>query len=186
VTTLLIDPGNLYLDTLTLPQSQYIDESIIRAFSSSGRMQSLCRNSFPAPYRFLPFKLLTTDREFHYSRRTLEQHQLTTSNKTIVWTPAFVEILNNGCLQGRKTSDPKGASQISRRNLWSSSISSIEDNRFAVGDLYSTVKADNALKARREVKATVISALSGWIPNHGDESFTLNVLTVGTTNTQSK
>jgi len=173
ITSLLIDPSSSFLATVTLPKSQYVEDSIIRAFSISGRLREISPTEIPNPYGFTSFQIMTTDKEFSYSRRSLGEMEFTTSNKTTIWTPMFTEILNNGILQGRKASDPKAASRISRRRMWEAVAEALSIDCTQPADVYGVVKSHPALEARRQTKAIVTKALSGWKSNHGDEVFTL-------------
>ena len=72
-------------------------------------------------YAFRPFQMKTTHLEFSFSRRSTladPNSQSKGSNISAVWTPRLQETLINGVLQGRKQTDPKGASQLSRNKMW--------------------------------------------------------------------
>jgi tRNA-specific adenosine deaminase 1 len=171
--TLIFEPENVYLTSLTLAKSQYVEKSIQRAFLGTGRLQNILSKDIPKPYSFTPFQVQTTNIDFIYSRRVCEGINFTTSNKSTIWTPDFAEIVNNGVLQGRKASDLKGASRVSRRELWKT-VNNILKIDSAVSDkLYGSVKADFELENRRQTKSIVTGALLGWITNEGDELFTL-------------
>ncbi|KAK8000058.1 hypothetical protein PG990_012658 [Apiospora arundinis] len=82
--SLLVSPTNAYLATLILPASQYSATGCERAFSS--RMATM-KNQMPEQenqhaggYRFVPFRVDTTDLEFAYSRRGCGQSTLAGRN----------------------------------------------------------------------------------------------------------
>jgi tRNA-specific adenosine deaminase 1 len=179
VTTLLISPENAYLATLILPKSQCNTQATTRAFSILGRMKDLSPETIATwleGYSFQPFSVSVTDLEFEFSRRSDRGNsQLVSNHKSVVWCPYFAEVISNGVLQGRKIFDPRGASHISRRKLWQSVMDiseKITNTRLDFSD-YRGVKMAVKLSARRKVKENVISVLQGWIPNDGDDSFSL-------------
>jgi tRNA-specific adenosine deaminase 1 len=71
LTSLLISPKNAYITTLVLPRSQYVESACTRAFSASGRMFNVSSQDWVGGYRFRPFRVETTEREFGYSRRSV-------------------------------------------------------------------------------------------------------------------
>ncbi|KNG51049.1 trna-specific adenosine deaminase [Stemphylium lycopersici] len=187
--SLFISPKNAYLDTLVLPASQYVPQACHRAFLPTGRLESLFSSGsepWGGGYRFQPFTVHSTSREFAWSRRALAPgDKAMPSNLSAVWTPHWQETLIGGVLQGRKQLDPRGASRISRRGLW------IEGVRLAamVGGVVSTVgsgallskdetygemKDSSLLKERKRVKEDVQSVLKGWLRNTGDDNWSLN------------
>src|SRR4030088_268739 len=68
ITSLLISPENAYLQSLTVPESQYVGQGCDRCFSAQGRLKGL---EVPGNggYRFRTFRLMTTGKEFSHSRR---------------------------------------------------------------------------------------------------------------------
>lgn len=123
LTSLLILPSTAYLTSLILPRSQLHVAGMERAFGSAGRMAALKERRWKGDYAFRPFVVRDTAVEFEYSRRSAchkhAGHVLTSSNLTAVKTPFFEETLIGGVLQGRRQDDPRGASRISRRRMWS-------------------------------------------------------------------
>lgn len=169
--------SSAYLTTLTLPSSQYVPSAFTRAFSPSGRLSALppsTQKEWKGGYRFQPFISRPTTREFLYSRRSISANEKAIpSNLSVIWTPHFTQTLIGGVLQGRKASDPRGASLISRRLSWKAAaqvaalvgVPALVD---ALGkERYRDVKASKILAARRRVKGDVRRALKGWVGNEG-------------------
>lgn len=121
-------------------------------------------------YRYQPFVVQTTDREFEFSRRCVAANNgmLKGSNISAVWNPGLQEILINGVLQGRKQTDPRGASAISRVRMSHTAAGihkQIESQQpepiFVQIEAYS-----QSLLDRDKVKEDVRNkALGGWIRN---------------------
>ncbi|KAK8213621.1 hypothetical protein M8818_002925 [Zalaria obscura] len=133
----LIHPANAYLCSIVLPESQYVAAACERAFAEKGRMDDAAallsrRAGGGRGYRWEPFVVKTTAREFQFSRRSSPSADATTKSETEVKgtgklvpsnlsTLAFnstQETLINGVLQGRRQDDPRGASSVSRRGMW--------------------------------------------------------------------
>ncbi|KFX99198.1 hypothetical protein O988_03991 [Pseudogymnoascus sp. VKM F-3808] len=197
VTSLLISPENAYLQTLTLPESQYVTAGCERCFSPRGRLKGLEMPS-SGGYNFQDFKMMTTTREFAYSRRDAEGSPLLSdaispSNIAASWSPYFEETLIGGVLQGRKQNDPKGASVMCKRRMWelardimrlldleirSSREDSLshegEDGARKPRERYEDMKQGQLLQERMIVKSNARETLKGWVRNEGDEGFTLD------------
>ncbi|KAG9190844.1 tRNA-specific adenosine deaminase 1 [Alternaria panax] len=179
--SLLVSPQNAYLKTLVLPDSQYVSQACERAFSLSGRLRYLDPEEWKGGYRFQPFTILPTDREFAWSRRALSAtEKAVPSNISAVWTPSWQETLIGGVMQGRKQLDPRGASKICRRGLW------IEALRLAgllggAGMMsealrkrkYAEMKGSDELHERIKAKEATRKALKGWVRNTGDDDFSI-------------
>jgi tRNA-specific adenosine deaminase 1 len=199
IMSLVVHPGRCYLETLVLPKSQYVAESVERAFGKSGRMSQLFDAAdkrwqgrwAEAGYSFQPFEVRTTSREFEYSKRVAPaspadenagERQFAASNLSAMWTPSNrEEILINGVLQGRKQFDPRGASCVSRMRMWEDVVrlaTLVGDGRLGADskeDTYGKVKQSELLRARDGVKSDVRdSALKGWKKNSGDEEWSLD------------
>jgi len=191
IASLLISPEHAYLQSLTLPESQYVPEGCDRCFGAQGRLKGL---QIPGNggYSFRTFNLMTTSKEFSHSRRdangvSLPDGSVTPSNIASSWTPYSEETLIGGVLQGRKQNDPRGASAVSRRRMWElakevtklldakvESLSPLGDERDDAKDqTYGDLKEIDLLQSRREAKELSKQVLSGWIRNDGDERFTL-------------
>ncbi|KAF9871906.1 hypothetical protein CkaCkLH20_10538 [Colletotrichum karsti] len=186
LTSLLVYPGNAYISSLVLPESQYSAAGCERAFSSRGRgrMRALDGREWRGGYRFCQFEVRTTDREFEFSRRSVKgrAEKIAASNMAAVWTAGGVdEGTMGGVLQGRKAFDARGASAVSRRRMWESVKGIVGDLEDGVGlreslevSTYAEVKGSEALSARREVKRDArTEALAGWVANVGDDDFRL-------------
>ncbi|OAG06499.1 uncharacterized protein CC84DRAFT_1146686, partial [Paraphaeosphaeria sporulosa] len=125
LTSLLISPRNAYLHSLILPASQQVHTACTRAFSSDGRMAPVVEQAptWGGGYRWSPFSVLSTSREFAWSRRMVPpSSKAVSSNLSAVWTPSWQETVIGGVLQGRKQFDPRGASRICRRGLWEGAV----------------------------------------------------------------
>ncbi|GAB7348331.1 hypothetical protein MBLNU459_g6306t1 [Dothideomycetes sp. NU459] len=187
VTSMLVNPSNAYLRTLILPKSQYVPAACERAFGPKGRMACMIEGDsqhMGGGYAFRPFQVMTTKREFGFSRRIADSSSTTSLVPSNISTLTFgrtQETLINGVLQGRKQADPKGASAISRRRLW---LSALNVARMLVGRAsllnaldrgsYTDVKAANLLSAREAIKEKVRSGpLRGWKRNIGDDQWSL-------------
>ncbi len=122
LTSLLISPQNAYLSSLVLPSSQYSETACTRAFSSSGRLAPLRGKKWGGGYAFQEFKVLTTEKEFAYSRRQALKpgDKLVPSNIASIsgLSPADSETLIGGTLQGSKQFSLPGASQVCKRQMW--------------------------------------------------------------------
>ena len=186
LTTLLIKPERCYLRRLILPQDRLVATSVERAFSPNGRMASLASSADgqqqtwqSAGYSLNFFDIAPTSRRFEYEK----VDGATASNISAFSTPRRQETLINGVLQGRKQSDPKGASIVSRRRMWEE----VAALAAAVGDTegvvkhgvldassYASLKAGAVLEARSEMKKLVREeVLKGWQRNYGDEDWGL-------------
>ncbi|KAI9672793.1 MAG: hypothetical protein M1831_000228 [Alyxoria varia] len=186
VVSLLVSPANAYLKTLVIPQDQYVDESIKRAFTRNGRMGALgsaIEESWMSGYGFHSFEVTTTSRQFNYSKASTQAHesQHKRSNMTAMWTPGTQEALIGGVRQGNRQFTGRGASLLSRRRLWQTALSVAKLAGIAAlsetlqQSSYAQVKTSPLLSSRRRVKKDVCTAaLTGWVPNTGDEQFFLD------------
>ncbi|KAI8170516.1 tRNA-specific adenosine deaminase 1 [Colletotrichum sp. SAR 10_70] len=185
LTSLLIYPGNAYLSCLILPETQYSAAGCERAFSARGRMASLDGRAWRGGYRFAPFEVRTTQREFVFSKREVRgrAEKIAASNLAAAWTAGGLdEGMMGGVLQGRKAFDARGASAVSRRRMWeevAAVAGELGDDgdglrRALAGVTYADVKGSEMLAARREVKMEARrEALAGWVANVGDDEFEL-------------
>jgi tRNA-specific adenosine deaminase 1 len=145
-------------------------------------LDSSTKASWIGGHDFRPFDVKTTHREFSCSRRsTSSDHSLVTSNLSTVYTPNFQETLVGGVLQGRKPSDPRGASQVCRKSMWAAvaEVAAALDGSQMTEQIhqasYSGFKGSTLLSFRRNVKADVLRvALKGWVRNDGDGEFSLD------------
>ncbi|KAI6886061.1 hypothetical protein KC360_g2006 [Hortaea werneckii] len=185
LTTLLINPERCYLRRLVLPQNRLVPTSIERAFSPNGRMASLASSTDghqtwqSAGYSLNFFEVAPTSRRFEYEKAD----GASASNISAFSTPHRQETLINGVLQGRKQSDPKGASTVSRRRIWddvaalAAAVGGTEGfvrHGFLDSGSYASMKAGAVLEARSGVKKMVREeALKGWQRNFGDEEWSL-------------
>ena len=168
MTSLLVSPVNAYIDTLILPRSQFRAVACIRSFGSDGRMKPVTLCSWPGGYGFHPFNVTTTDLDFPFSRHVTGKASKGCSIGA-VWTPHIQETLVSGVLQGRKQTDPRGASALSTSRMWESMrhmYNGLDVDRFvcraAISD-YRQLKRSSAIKDRQKVKTTVKDvALHAW------------------------
>ena len=131
--------------------------------------------TWPGGYGFRPFRVETTDIDFHYSRRAARTNLdlCKGSNISAVWTPRHQETLINGVLQGRKQTDLKGASALSKMQMWTLLLESIcliglsVLEKLLKTSSYLDMKLSQDLEHRRLVKEQVkCEALKGW--NNGE------------------
>ncbi|KAH6633562.1 tRNA-specific adenosine deaminase [Boeremia exigua] len=185
VTSTLISPRNAYIHSLILPASQYVPAACDRAFSRTGRLGGLTDESvrsWRGGYRWQPFEVRPTAKEFVWSRRGVAANEkAVASNLSAVWAPLWQETLIGGVLQGRKQTDPRGASRICRRSAWmlAVQIAGLAGAPAVLEALtkvvYGDIKHDTALEARRVVKKdTQEHGLGGWVKNVGDSDFALD------------
>jgi tRNA-specific adenosine deaminase 1 len=186
ITSLLISPQNCYIHSLVIPSSQYSDVACQRAFSSSGRLRALARKDkeWEGGYKFQPFKVYVTEKEFVHSRRQTLQpgEKIIPSNISSFSTarPALMETLIGGTLQGRKQFSPRGSSLTTKSSIWALalkiatlvSVPAIE--RCLRVESYAAVKESQLLEGRRIVKRDVRHVLGNWVRNEGGEGFDLH------------
>ncbi|KAL8787944.1 MAG: hypothetical protein Q9213_001971 [Squamulea squamosa] len=177
-TSLLVNPAKAYLETLILPESQFVRNACERSFGPVGRMKPVANHQWSGGYAFRPFKVQATDHEFAYSRRSkpASSRELRTSNVAAAINPHIQEALILGRLQGRQKFDPKGASAICSKRMWQMTLQVLA----ALGTprLLQSVSGSSLVKEwkqsalfadRKRVKADVTAqALSVWIRNDGD------------------
>ncbi|KAL9084425.1 MAG: hypothetical protein Q9165_008063 [Trypethelium subeluteriae] len=183
LTTLLVHPRNAYISSLILPASQHVPQAVSRAFGALGRFANLkSHGEWSGGYRFCPFRVQTTTRDFAFSRRCARSGQrLVPSNLGLAWTPDWEETLVGGMIQGRKQGDPKGASKICRRGLSKAAVeTTIATERTTLTKkslregTYGVLKKGRAFEDRMQVKQDVKrEVLQGWVQNIGDEDFEL-------------
>ncbi|EPE26452.1 adenosine-deaminase-containing protein [Glarea lozoyensis ATCC 20868] len=180
ITSLMVSPENIYIHSLVLPHSQLSTVAVERAFSPSGRLKELDGREWDSGYRFSPFRVLGTTREFSYSRRQNDAKELVPSNISSLWTPYGAETIIGGTMQGRKQFDVRGASKVCKRRLWklaaeiSSAAESTEWGTYLLKDKYLNLKDGDMLAQRRKVKEDVRKVMGGWIRNEGGEDFALD------------
>ena len=169
--SLLVSPENAYIDTLVLPLDQYRQQACERAFGPAGRMLPVTGSNWLPGYAFRSFRVETTEIAFQYSRRAAgtSVDGCKGSNISAVWTPCQQETLVNGVLQGRKQTDRKGASALSRMHIWSLlldtiSLMDIPALRHVLKlSSYLDMKTLQDLEHRRRVKQEVKDeVLKGW------------------------
>lgn len=179
ITSLLVSPENLYLTSLVLPESQCSVTAVKRCFSPQGRMAGL-EGNWDGGYEFRPFEVRTTATEFGFSRRggELEGTRFVASNLATAWTAnGLADNVVGGVLQGRKQTDPKGGSAVSRRNMWAlardiATLVAGTNEIIPEQVMYKGLKGSEMLAARRKVKQDVrADALKGWVRNAGDDEF---------------
>ncbi|KYK59798.1 putative tRNA-specific adenosine deaminase 1 [Drechmeria coniospora] len=187
LTALYVEPANAYVDTLVLPESQYSSVACARAFSETGRMSSVRGKTWRGGYVFRPFAVEATTVEFDFSRRAVlarAAEGISASNIAAAWSLSGVEeSIINGVLQGRKMSDQRGASHMSRRQMWRAArhLARRLDGHDAMAHplsqpTYRDVKGGTLLAEREAVKAAVrVAALVGWVPCREDADFNIDV-----------
>jgi tRNA-specific adenosine deaminase 1 len=180
--SLFVEVASAFIDTLVLPRSRYSEVGCDRAFSARGRMAPVVSTQWDEGYAFRPFSVQTTEMEFEYSRRiALEQStRIAGSNLAAVWTRSGLEeTVLGGVIRGRKPFDIRGASSVSRLQMWKTAkglAEGLDDTRhlyeYLAYSSYKGVKNGPALGARCQVKAdTRAIALIGWVVDDKDSDF---------------
>jgi hypothetical protein len=171
--SLLVSPENAYITSLILPEPQYVPSACERAFSADGRMKDLSGRSWPGGYSFRPFEVLPTSVHFENSKSNSGSRS---TNVSGAWTPHMRETLINGVLQGRKQSDPRGASIVSRQKMWATIAQIIKKLAYPplTGLLkkgsYARLKQCKQLDDHRRVKEDAKAlGLPGWVSNKVDD-----------------
>ncbi|KAK7709017.1 hypothetical protein SLS64_006500 [Diaporthe eres] len=179
---LLVSPTGAYLSSLVLPESQFSAAACERCFSPRGRLAPLgaVEAEWEGGYGFRPFVVRTTGLEFEHSRRGPEHSEglrYVASNLAMAWScNGLAENLIGGVLQGRKQSDARAGSAVSRGKMWAlvqEIVHQVESDRIppALGT-YGALKDSPGLAMRSKVKEDVRKeALKGWVKNTGDEEF---------------
>ena len=182
LSSLVICPANVYLSSVIIPSSEYVEAALRRSFSAQGRMKTVGNARWPGEYAFHEFRYIETTTEFRYSKRAPRGYiGLTTaiprsSNMSTAWNPYIHEVLINGSLQGWKQSNPKCASCLAR----ASSLRDVSQMLRELGspsytimsscNTYRRLKDSELLRHRKLVKqATITKALPGWIQNVEDD-----------------
>ena len=131
-------------------------------------MKPIASSTWNEGYAYHPFSVKTTEIDFTYSRRNANngsKNAIKSCNISAIWTPGLQETLINGVLQGRKQTDPKGASALSKTKMLELFL---EIHRIIHGDVpidlpQNMLKQLDPLATRRQVKSeTKSSALKGW------------------------
>ncbi len=131
-------------------------------------MKSIAGKTWDEGYSYHPFEVKPTEMDFAYSRHKANDGSKSASkscNISAIWTPGLQETLINGVLQGRKQTDPKGASALSNTRM---AKLFLEINKVLSGsapiDLpHNMLKQLDPLTVRRQVKEeTKSAALKGW------------------------
>lgn len=195
VVSRLVSPSGVYLHSVILPESQYSATGCERCFSAKGRMAPLA--DLPKGedkgegdgYAFRPFAVETTPLEFEFSKRGgdgARDTKYVASALSTAWSAnGLAENIIGGVLQGRKQTDARGASQVSREKMWHLAGTVAElvassgngDNAVAVPTAmtYRALKESEAMQSRRRIKGRAIKdALTGWVRNIGDDEFHLS------------
>lgn len=187
ITSLLVSPKDVYLESLVLPESQYSAVACDRSFSATGRMRIIAGKHWPGGYSFHPVKVETTSKEFYFSNKEVVARsggRVAASNLAATWSmEGLDEGLIGGSLEGRKQFHLKGASRASRAKMWENAqeiagLDDVDTKATICGQLgvssYQEIKDGRLLEARRKVKEDAYSeALKGWTRNAGDENFSL-------------
>ncbi|KAK6429841.1 hypothetical protein LTR95_014013 [Oleoguttula sp. CCFEE 5521] len=172
----LVRPEGSYVESLVLPEKEIVREAVERCWGVEGRMNELRDMEERAGMKFTAFRVEATSRLFAYAA---PDEGAVGSNLSALWTPRKSEVLINGVLQGRKQFDPKGASCVSRREMWKlarevAEASCVRETREALREAtYAGVKRamrGERAKTKDEVKKT---ALKGWRTNGRDEDWGL-------------
>ena len=140
-------------------------------------MQAVSGKQWSGGYAFKPFEIKQTSREFAFSKRNTGFPNVVpkSSNIATAWNPRMHETLINGVLQGRKQTDPKGASAVCRIRTWKLVLETLTllalpaFTHILSNSSSSNLEASTLLDSRRRVKREVRKgALNGWVPNERD------------------
>jgi tRNA-specific adenosine deaminase 1 len=187
LTSLYVDVSGAYIDTLVISRPRYSETGCDRAFGAHGRMAPVKGAQWPRGYSFKPFKVETTDEEFFFSKTSVLQRsdKIAASNLATLWSHSgLVETILAGVIRGRRPFDIRGASCVSRLQIWATAealarhlagddVDEVELVKYAT---YKQVKEGQFLAARRQVKAeTRSTALAGWITDDRDSEFAISV-----------
>ncbi|KAF2152133.1 hypothetical protein K461DRAFT_294972 [Myriangium duriaei CBS 260.36] len=175
LTALLVDPGNVYLHALIMPHSEIHAAGVERAWGGAGRMKPLMGWK-DGEYEFRPFEIWASGVEFEFVR----EEGAKASEKACVVYGEEREVVINGVLQGRKRTDPRGASGVSRRRMWALArelaVQLGDEGIFTAleGGNYGRVKDVDLLASRAAAKRHVTQhGLPGWAPNSVDRDWSL-------------
>ncbi|OQO03109.1 hypothetical protein B0A48_11364 [Cryoendolithus antarcticus] len=173
----LVWPEGSYVKSVVLPGKDIVREAVKRCWGTDGRMKELGQMEERCGMKFLPFKMEATSRVFEYAA---PDEGAVGSNLSALWTPRKSEVLIKGVLQGRKQFDPKGASCVSRREMWklAREVAEVSGASEVYEALDSTTYGGAKIRMRgerervkEEVKRT---AFKGWRTNSGDEQWSLD------------
>lgn len=175
LTAVLINPSRMYLKTLVLPENEFVRSALDRAFSATGRMLVLATAhshlAWPdSTYAFHPFEVQSTRLKF-CSAKT---EDAVPSNIAALRTGQWQQVMINGVLQGRKQSDARGATCVSRREMAKKLLELLESlrmpNILESKTSYAVLKEHSP--ARTAIKRQVQSvALYPWKRNDGDDDW---------------
>lgn len=173
----LVQARECYLQTFVMPEMETVREAVDRAFGRNGRLMALnAWHGSRGGYQFRPFEVRATARTFAFCAQGAEAGG---SNLSALWTPRKQEIMVNGVLLGRKQSDPRGASCVSRRKIWKLALDiAVTAGIPAVANSlrrpnYEEIK-DGGFDGRREAKEAAWKlSLHGWKRNERDSAWAL-------------
>ncbi|PNS16337.1 Mitochondrial respiratory chain complexes assembly protein [Sphaceloma murrayae] len=184
LTSLLIAPDNAYLAALILPRDEYSETACRRAFGPSGRLAKSSSTPESGPAHYLrPFDVRTTDLRFPFGRDTSQSDETRykPSNIAAVHFNGTTEVIVNGVLQGRKHTDLRCASALSRRRMWECAKSTAETlempdiSKALASTTYKDLKGHGCLRTREAAKQRLIGeSLQGWIRNDEDRAWSLS------------
>lgn len=182
--SLYVHVSGAYIDTFIIPRSRFSAIGCTRAFFPKGRMAPVRGALWDEGYAFKPFGMETTDSEFHFSKKRVSERadRMAASNLGTFWTLSGIqETTIGGVIRGRRPFDIRGASSVSRLQMWTVAQSLA---RHLAGDLvhveapeaatYKDIKAGPSLDTRRTVKAEARArALAGWVVDDQDSDFSV-------------
>ena len=126
-------------------------------------MKPIASRTWDEGYAHHPFSVKPTEISFPYSRHNANPSK--SCNISTTWTPHLQETLINGVLQGRKQTDPKGASALSQTKMWALllDINTLLSGSAPMDLPHTMLKELDPLAVRRRVKEETKSlALKGW------------------------
>jgi tRNA-specific adenosine deaminase 1 len=182
----LVSTASLYISSLVIPRARLSTVGCQRAFAAKGRMHPLAERKWDQGYSFMPFEVIGTKREFQLSQHVIAAQavKIASCNVAMAWScNGLHERLIGGVLEGRRSTDSRCGSKVSRRSLWALAREIVAQCPASIMDLqhfpldvdYRTFKGSPALEARRKVKAEVRAfVLTNWEENTGDDDFRIS------------
>ncbi|TGZ85299.1 hypothetical protein EX30DRAFT_361166, partial [Ascodesmis nigricans] len=152
-TALLVSPEGVYISSMVIPESEYSETAVTRAFGKNGRMVGVAGADWGGGYRWHEMRIVTTKREFEFSRRRAGPKGCNVS--AVVVKGVGEETVVGGVIGGRKPGAGwKAGSMICRAKLWAvvKELSPVINvpAKSARKISYSEVKALPELEARRK------------------------------------
>lgn len=162
----LINPQGFYLSSLVIPESQYNQLDLERAF----RLRIGEDQYKHDHYTLQLFDHRTTDIEFVHSKRYLQSQNPNTEIVPCLQSIVYIqgqqpEVILGGVRMGSKPFTGKGQSLICRKSI-TTKVLELSANKIIIKDTYVTWKSN---KQRKHVKNHVYKKLGNWINTQIDD-----------------